>query len=216
MGRAGSPATQPSLACQRYNIGEGRGKLNSKLTSVNRLLGLLSLGAGVVFIGRLGSEASCRTVTVEIATVVHGLLKRGALPTENVVTMGGSTPVTGRLAKMFLKYRPNPSGDLLSMLLYSPDAHAVREGVGAIRWPNAAVLLEHCDIPHQLVHDLRKFDRVRGRAGAASGCTGAAVGNVILMVGAIEVLAVPASVETVSSPCPSMASEWHIECGGKR
>jgi hypothetical protein len=77
----------------------------------------------------------------------------------------------------------------------SPDAHAVHEGVGAIRWPDAAVLLEHCDVPHKLIHDLGELDRVGGWARAAAACSGPAVSHVVLVVRAVEVLSIPASKE---------------------
>lgn len=82
---------------------------------------------------------------------------------------------------------------------YSPDAHTVCEGVGAVCWPDAAVLLEHRDVPHELVHDLRKLDGVRGRAGAASGCSIAAVSHMVLVVRTVEVLSVPASRKDIVS-----------------
>lgn len=84
-----------------------------------------------------------------------------------------------------------------------PDAHTVCEGVGAVRWPDATILLEHGDIPHELVHDLRELDGVSGRAGAASGCSAAAVGHMVLVVRAVEVLSIPASEKVlVSSQVP--------------
>lgn len=85
-------------------------------------------------------------------------------------------------------------------MYHLPDAHTVCEGVGAIGWPDATVLLEHCDVPHELVHDLRKLDGVRGRARAATGCSGAAVSHMVLMVRAVEVLSVPASRKKRVSP----------------
>lgn len=80
-----------------------------------------------------------------------------------------------------------------------PDAHTVREGVGAVRWPDATVLLEHGDVPHELVHDLWELDGVSGRAGAASGCSAAAVSYMVLVVRAVKVLSIPASEKGIVS-----------------
>lgn len=85
------------------------------------------------------------------------------------------------------------------MVCHLPDAHTVREGVGAVRWPDATVLLEHGDVPHELVHDLRQLDGVSGRAGAASGCSVAAVSHMVLVVRAVEVLSIPASEKVIVS-----------------
>lgn len=87
----------------------------------------------------------------------------------------------------------------MKQVYHSPDAHAVHEGVGAVRRPDTTVLLEHCDVPHELVHDLRELDRVRGRAGTASARSGTAISDVILVVRAVEVLAIPTSREGMIS-----------------
>lgn len=72
--------------------------VGSKLTSINRLLGLLRLDTGVVRISGLGFEASRRAVFVQVATTVHGLLEGVAFPSEDVVSMGSSATVgCGRL-----------------------------------------------------------------------------------------------------------------------
>lgn len=84
-------------------------------------------------------------------------------------------------------------------LYHLPDAHTVREWVGAVRWPDATVLLEHRDVPHEFVHDLRKLDRVSGRARTASGSSIAAVSHVVLVVRAVKVLSIPASRNVVIS-----------------
>lgn len=64
--------------------------MSSELTSIDRLLRLLGLGAGVVFISGLGLEAGSGAVAVEVAAAVHGLLEGVAFPPEDVVTVGGS------------------------------------------------------------------------------------------------------------------------------
>lgn len=67
--------------------------MSNRLTSINWLLGLLGLGAGVVCISRLGFEASRRAVSVQVAATVHGLLEGVAFPSEDVVTVGSSATV---------------------------------------------------------------------------------------------------------------------------
>lgn len=58
-----------------------------ELTSVNCLWCLLLLGACIVLIGRLGMNACCRTILVEVAVLVHSQLESVVLPAEDVVTM---------------------------------------------------------------------------------------------------------------------------------
>lgn len=65
----------------------------SKLTSINGLLGLLGLDAGVVLISSLCLEASRGAVPVQVAATVHGLLEGVAFPSEDVVTVGSSATV---------------------------------------------------------------------------------------------------------------------------
>lgn len=67
--------------------------MSSKLTSINRLLSLLRLDAGVVRISGLGFQASRRAVFVQVAATVHSLLEGVAFPTEDVVTVGSSATV---------------------------------------------------------------------------------------------------------------------------
>lgn len=75
------------------------GHVSGRLTSVNWLLGLLRLDAGVVCISGLGFQASRRAVPVQVAATVHGLLEGVAFPTEDVVSVGSSATVRyGRLA----------------------------------------------------------------------------------------------------------------------
>lgn len=75
-----------------------------------------------------------------------------------------------------------------------PDVHAVDVWVGAVRGEVGRVG-ELVGVPHELVHDLRKLDRVRRGTCAAAGGTGSrAVCHVALVVRAVEVLAIPASI----------------------
>ena len=55
-------------------------------------------------------------------------------------------------------------------------------------------ILENGGIPHHLVHDLGKTDRVRvgARPGRLKGAS-SRVSNVALVIGAVDILAVPAS-----------------------
>jgi len=82
--------------------------------SINRLWCLLFDGTCIVLGGFLGGETCFRAIYVEVAAVVHGLLETVALPSENVITMGGGTT----------------------------DIHAVDEWVRSISWPDALVGLE--------------------------------------------------------------------------
>ena len=69
--------------------------------------------------------------------------------------------------------------------------HGVDEGLLSITGPVVGELL---GLPHNLVHDLGDLDGVGGGAGAARlEGAGRGVGNVALVVGAVEVDAVPAS-----------------------
>lgn len=73
--------------------GRASGHVSGRLTSINWLLGLLRLDAGVVRISGLGFEASRRAVSVQVAATVHGLLEGVAFPTEDIVTVGSSATV---------------------------------------------------------------------------------------------------------------------------
>lgn len=84
---------RPSLACEHLDVVDQTSVRSDRLTSINWLLGLLRLDAGVVRISGLGFEASRRAVSVQVATTVHGLLERVAFPTEDVVAVGSSATV---------------------------------------------------------------------------------------------------------------------------
>ena len=58
--------------------------------------------AGVVLCGLLGGETGARAGSVEVAAVVHGLLKRVTFPAEDVVTVGGRATKESRLACVFV------------------------------------------------------------------------------------------------------------------
>ena len=64
-----------------------------KLTAIDVFGCLLLLGAGAVLSICLGGKTSLGAGSVEVATVVHGLLERVALPAEDVVTVGGGSTV---------------------------------------------------------------------------------------------------------------------------
>jgi hypothetical protein len=72
-----------------------------------------------------------------------------------------------------------------------PKVHAVDESRARVG-PDALVT-EGRYVPHELVHDLGQLDGVSRRAGTTSRGTRAAIGDVGLVVGCVEVLAVPAS-----------------------
>jgi hypothetical protein len=76
---------------------------------------------------------------------------------------------------------------------YAPKVHGVHEGLGAVGRPVALVgKVGH--VPHQLVHDLGKLDGVgRGTSTATASSRTLAVRNVALVVGRVEILAVPAA-----------------------
>lgn len=64
-----------------------------RLTSIDILNGLLRLLASVVLSRRLRRKAGLGASIVKVAAVVHSLLKRVALPAENVVTVGSRSTV---------------------------------------------------------------------------------------------------------------------------
>lgn len=177
----------------RYKKRNLHGQAGEKrLTSVDGLWRLLLDLACAVLGRRLGVDAGLGAVRVEVAAVVHGLLERVALPPEHVVSVGGGASVQGKTAT--LVYRQDKS--LLGKRGHSPEVHAVDKRLAAVRGPGALVR-EHAHVPHELVHDLRQLDGVRRRAlgGAAGRARRAAVVDVALVVGAVEVLAVPAAVD---------------------
>lgn len=102
---------------------------------------------------------------VEAVVLVHGALERVVLPAEHVVGVGAV-----------------PTGAL----------EAPHEGVGGTRRPQA---VEFGCVPDRLVGQLRHANGVGGRAGGgvrkAVLCDG--VVHVRLVVGAVKVLAIPAS-----------------------
>ena len=145
----------------------GRSTVHSLLTAINLLGSLLLLDACVVLVGGLGCDTGGGAVLVEVASLVHGLLERVALPAEDVITVSGSTA----------------------------EVHGVDERVRAIGGEDALVH-EVGDVPHDLVHDLGELDGMgRGAGTAAIGTSTTAVGDVAPVVGRVEVLAIPAGGE---------------------
>ena len=126
------------------------------------------LGASAVLLGGLDGQTSLGASLVEVAAVVHGQLQRVVLPAEDVITVGGGATAV----------------------------HAVDEGVAAVRGEDALVH-EGRRVPHELVHDLGQLDGVAGRASTTAGSTITAVGDVALVVGAVEVLTIPAAKEAI-------------------
>jgi hypothetical protein len=61
-----------------------------RLTAIDFLGCLLLLLASIVLSGLLNGETGLGTSGVEVAVIIHGLLQTIALPSEDVVTMGGS------------------------------------------------------------------------------------------------------------------------------
>lgn len=105
------------------------------------------------------------------ARCVHGALKSITLPAKDVIgmlTIAGL--VTGGESKRLL----------------------------SVGWPFSLVV-ELGGIPDNLVHQLGNADRVGGRAVATktqeSGGTADGIGNVVLVVGAVQVLSIPAGRE---------------------
>ncbi len=83
-------------------------------------------------------------------------------------------------------------------VVHLPNAHAVDERRGAVGGPQAAVG-KLGDVPHQLVHHLRELDGVcRGAGAAPGGARAGAVGDVALVVRAVQVLSIPASKVSLS------------------
>jgi len=165
-----------------------------KLTAIDILGSLLGLGAGAVLRLGLGGDAGLGAVGVEVALVVHGLLECVALPAEDVVAVGGSATVSTTLVLHVDIDWDLSNKDCLCISFYSPEVHAVDVWVAAVGGEVCRVG-ELVDVPHKLVHDLRELDRVgRGAGAAASGTRAGAVGDVALVVWAVKVLAIPASV----------------------
>jgi hypothetical protein len=128
----------------------------------NVLLGVLALGA-VDGLGVLLALEGAAGVAGALG--VHGLLEGVALPAEQVVAVDAHARLV---------------------------AHAPEEGLAAVGRP-VLLVVELPGVEHDLVHDLRDLDRVRSRARAArlEGARGR-VGDVRLVVGRVERLAVPA------------------------
>jgi len=131
---------------------------------------LLDLGANSAF------KSLFNSLSLEVGTArrsqaargVHGALERIALPAKDVVGVLAETSVVAR---------------------------AEVEGLLDARGPSRLVV-ELGSVPDDLEHQLRDTNGVAGRAGTAQGEEGGGargwVGNVVLVVGRIQVLAVPA------------------------
>lgn len=163
-------------------------------TAIDRLLGHLLLGASVVLGRLLGMESGSRAVSVQVAAVVHGLLEGVGLPAEDVVAVGGGATWNSLVCIIPLLLAVSVClNNKRNQRHYSPNIHAVDKRAGAIGGPHGLVG-EGRDVPHELVHDLGELDGVsRGAGTAAVSAVSLAVGDVALVVGAVEVLAVPAA-----------------------
>ena len=108
----------------------------------------------------------------EASRRIHALLEFIVLPAKHVVTVLAETSVV---------------------------TVAEIEGLRAVGGPDALVI-EGSGVPYDLVHQLGNADGVAGWAAASKteevGGTGGWVGNMSLVIGRIEVLAVPATVSS--------------------
>ena len=143
----------------------------NKLTAVKLLVHHGIDLAGVHGANGLRLERSAVLAGVEHAGRVHGALQRIALPAKEVVGVGAEA---------------------------ASIAVAEDEGVAAIRGP---VIGELLGVPERLVGDLGHADGVRSRAGAAvlERLLDRVV-HVRLVVGRVEVLAIPAAVFVLCQP----------------
>jgi hypothetical protein len=133
--------------------------------SIHILLRLLRLLTRIILRRVLHRQARLGTRNVQVAVIIHRLLERVALPAKDVVAMSSR----------------------------ASDVHRVDERVGAVGGPERLVG-EFAYVPHDLVHDLGQLGGVGRWACAAAGGAGAlAICDVRLVVGRVEVLAVPAA-----------------------
>jgi hypothetical protein len=78
-------ALETRLACSKYT------PHIRQLTSINLLRrGLVDL-AIIVNVGLSHGQTSCRTILVQVAAIIHGLLEGVALPAKHVVSVSGRT-----------------------------------------------------------------------------------------------------------------------------
>lgn len=91
-------------------------------------------------------------------------------------------------------------------------AERVHERVLAVGGPE---ILEDSSVPHDLVHDLGKTDGVRvGARSSGLKCARPGISNVALVVGAVDILAVPASEAARQRRHQKTARRW--DSRGKR
>jgi hypothetical protein len=143
------------------------GRSVERLTAVDLFRSLLLLLASIVLSGLLDGKAGLGASGVEVTVVVHGLLQAVTLPAEDVVTVRGS----------------------------ATNVHGVNKWGRAIRRPQV-LIGKLVDVPHELVHDLRKLDGMARWASTTTVSTSSlTISYVALVVRRVEVLAVPAGGE---------------------
>jgi hypothetical protein len=121
----------------------------------------------------------------------HGLL--GCLSLEGRAPVAGAASIEGTLESIAF-----PTEDVVTMLA-KPGCitHRIDEGLSTLG-PDVLVV-ELARVPHDFVHQLREPDGVAGGAGAGRlEATAARVCDVALVVGAVDVLAIPASTSNMS------------------
>jgi hypothetical protein len=174
-GSSSSPVSQRSVIYKRGLQALGQ------LTSFNRLLDSLTDSTLRRHICLLCLESS---TCIAVAALIHSFLQRAFFPPEDIVAVlavAGSS----HLSALHRNVWTNPG---------LPVTHGVHKGLGAVVRPDALVV-EKCSVPHDLVHQLRHLERMRRRARASRFKRSARrIRDVVLVVRAVEIFAVPASV----------------------
>lgn len=156
----------------------------STLTSFNVLLHSRFKHAFVSLLGSLRLHTGAR---ISSASFVKRVLQGITLPSEQVVAVPG-------VASSIITVSMSPSSNTITAesQRHSLVSHAVDERLGPICGP-VGLVVELSGVPHDLVHDLRKLDRVACRAWARR-LEGPAAGvcYVRLVVWAIDVHSIPA------------------------
>lgn len=154
-----------------------------QLTSFGLLGYRLLLLARQGLLDRLGLEHGA---AVSAAAGVERALQRVALPAKDVVAVLAVSGTGRKFSRTFQSKGTQFEGD-------SRVAHRVDQRL-AILGPQLRIV-ELARVPHDLVHELGQPDRVAGRAGARRlEAAAAGVRDMALVVRAVDVLAVPASV----------------------
>jgi hypothetical protein len=185
-GRLRSRATCPSLSNTSAQCTSTILRVQEILTSIKVLPNPTLNTAAVASRHRLGLKPTTARAHAPLG-LIHGLLQAIPLPAKHIVTMLSVARVVAR-------------GEV--------------EGLRAVGGP-VGLVVELPRVPHDLEHDLRNPDGMRGRAGAAGAGAGEGrgtvgwVGDVRFVVRAVEVLAVPAAgggVRGLSAECGGAAT----------